>query len=84
MNERDAAKPPARGVFVELTPAAAFAAGALLVAALGLAFVLGRRMPATSISPHETTSGEPRSLEQVRRAPPVRYEDLPLDRGAAL
>jgi hypothetical protein len=71
-------------VFVELTPLAAFAAGALVVSALGLAFVLGRRMPAAPIPPHQTTSGAPRSLEQVRRAPPVRYEELPIDRGAAL
>lgn len=64
-----------------LTPLDAFAAGALVVSALALAWSLG----ASGV--HEpfvrTKSSGARSLEEVRRQMPVRYEDLAVDRGVA-
>jgi len=68
------------GILVEVTPLGAFACGALLVSLLSLAFVLGRRLPPTPTNLTETT-GALRTIEEVRQQPPIRYDELPIDRG---
>ncbi len=74
---------PPRGVTVELTPALAFAAGALLVSALGLAFVVGQRNAPSAEAPTKPKPGAARTLEEVRTLPPIRYEALPVDLGTS-
>ncbi len=66
---------------VTLTPLDAFAAGALVVSALALAWSLGAS--GRREVPGPTRPGGVKSLEEVRRLPPVRYEDLAVDRGVA-
>ena len=72
-----------RGVTVEVTPWGAFAAGALMVSSLALAFTLGRRAALhRSIEPNESRPpGTVRSLETVRRSLPLAYDELAVDRG---
>ena len=69
-----------RGLVVEITPLGAFAAGALVVAALALALTLGRRMPLEPAPPPTDANSEPR-LDEVRLRPPVRFDTLEVDRG---
>lgn len=67
-------------IVLVVTPLGAFACGALLVSLLSLAFVLGRRLPPTPTNLTETTSAL-RTIEEVRQQPPIRYDELPIDRG---
>lgn len=62
-----------------LTPLDAFAAGALVVSALALAWSLGASAGPDPFGPKPR--GGAKSLEEVRRQTPVRYEDLAVDRG---
>jgi hypothetical protein len=56
-----------------------FALGALAVAALALAWTLGRRTPLIESA---TSPPASRCLEDIRRQAPIAYQDLPVDRGS--
>ena len=73
-------RPAKRRLTLTVTPLGAFAAGALMVAALVLAWTVGRRMPLES--PPRTYENTD-SLDDVRRMPPIPYNQLPVDRGFA-
>jgi len=78
MLERQPSERPERQVQVSVRPATAFAAAALVVAALAFTYTLGRRDPLVPLEP-ETQSAD--SLETVRRERAVDYEQLQVDRG---
>ena len=73
-------QPASRRLTLTVTPLGAFAAGTLLASALALAWTLGRRMPP---EPPPRTSGAAASLDEVRRLPPIPYDELPVDQGLA-
>jgi len=81
-NAKQAAPDPTRAVMVEVTPSLAFAAAALAVSVLALAVVLGKRWgEGTALDRPPAMSDEPQTLSQVRRALPLRYDQLQVDRG---
>lgn len=61
-----------------VTPLGTFAAAALAVSALALAFTIGRLVP---LAARDTTQAVPDSLEEVYRRGPINYFDLEVDRG---
>ena len=69
-----------RRVNLEVTPLGAFAAGALLVAGLGLAFTLGRRYEAVQNSPNQWSATS--SFEQALAKPAIKYDQLAVDHGS--
>lgn len=72
-----------RGLVVEVTPLAGFAAGAFVVSALALAFAVGRTLPQTLEEPGPPQAGQANVLEEVRALRPLRYDELQVDRGTA-
>ena len=66
-----------RSLRVQITPWGAFAAGAVVVAALALAWALGRSTAQATRS--ENIPAE--SVEELHRLPPIPYEDVLVDRG---
>lgn len=70
------------GLTLYVTPQGAFAAGALVVSALALAFALGRRLPVAP-TPKPAAQATAQTIEEVRQQPPILYHQLQVDTGAA-
>ena len=68
-----------RRLTLTVTPLGAFAAGALAVSSLALAWTLGRR----AAEPDPRPPAAAGSLDQIRQVPPIPYNELPVDPGFA-
>lgn len=67
-----------RSATLRVTPLAAFAASALAASALAAAFALGRHFP---LGERDNRPAALKSLDEVRRRPPLIYEQLQVDLG---
>ncbi len=65
------------GMTLRLTPGMSFAAAALVVSALSLAFAIGRHYPLSTTIKTNAAPG----IEAVYQQPPIPYSMLEVDRG---
>lgn len=62
---------------LSITPWGAFAAAAVIVSALGLAFSLGRYVPIEPVTPRQSND----TFNSVYNQPPITFDKLQVDRG---